>query len=289
MATSTTYAIYWLPAGMHFEPSGDDASYQRIIDRFLSDIGGTPMYNIVTQYSYDSNHRLVIGGPILNKSTFGGWYVDTTPYPHAGSAADPVTLPDLASEVPRALHAAGWAPGADKIFFVFTAANLNICLSPGRCTVQPSGSAALSWCAVHGGVPAGGLAAIFAVMPAIASYDGCPQAVTGQSPNGDAAADTEVNAISHELFESVTDPFGGFAGGWYDGSPNNGEIGDKCQSLHDLPIAADGSDVTLHGHGYLLQAEWSNAAHGCALSYKTPRPKCKKGYTIVKGKCRKKR
>ena len=94
MPTSTTYPIFWLPAGRHFQPDGNDAQFEAGVAQFFRDIGGTHSYNIVTQYSKDAQGSLVKNGPILNQSTLGGSWVDTTAYPHTGTSQDPLQLSD---------------------------------------------------------------------------------------------------------------------------------------------------------------------------------------------------
>ena len=47
IGASTTYTIFWLPSGAHFEASGDDTRYQSLIGRFLEDI---PVILDITMY-----------------------------------------------------------------------------------------------------------------------------------------------------------------------------------------------------------------------------------------------
>ena len=42
-------------------------------------------------------------------------------------------------------------------------------------------------------------------------------------------------------------------------------MGDKCVTDYGN-ILPDGSNVTLNGHPYILQAEWSDAAGSCAFA-----------------------
>ena len=76
MPSSTTFTIFWLPPG-HDSVS---TNYISLMNRYLADIGGSPMYNILTQYS-GSN------GATTNSSTFGGTWTDTASFPagHDGS------------------------------------------------------------------------------------------------------------------------------------------------------------------------------------------------------------
>jgi hypothetical protein len=61
-----------------------------------------------------------------------------------------------------------------------------------------------------------------------------------------------VSITSHEQFETITDPQ---ANAWSDARGE--EVADKCLGQFG-PLAADGGNVTLNGHRYALQGEWSN-------------------------------
>src|SRR5487761_217208 len=116
MHSTTSYAIFRLPTGFHYEASASsagDTSYESLIERYLGDVGGSSLYNIVTQYP-DS-----VNGYPLNSSTFGGAYVDTTPYPHRGSYAGPLLDSDIQQEIQNAVAANtshGWAAGPTSQF-----------------------------------------------------------------------------------------------------------------------------------------------------------------------------
>ena len=71
VAGSTTYAIYWVPAGHSVDPN-----YESLINRYFSDIGGSSFFKIVTQYYQNPGKK-----HIVNHSALGGFVVDTTPYP----------------------------------------------------------------------------------------------------------------------------------------------------------------------------------------------------------------
>ena len=76
MVTSSAYAIYWAPSS-HSIPS----AYQTLINRWFSDLGGSSLYNIVTQY-YEGTPPTYM----QNVTGLGGSWVDTVnPYPHAGT------------------------------------------------------------------------------------------------------------------------------------------------------------------------------------------------------------
>src|SRR4029077_1160262 len=248
MHTSVTYAIFWLPNGSSFELSpGNDSSYENLITRFLRDVGGTSYYNILSQYPDVTN------GTPLDNSTFGGSYTDTTPYPRKGTQSDPLLDSDIRNEITRATMATGWMAGANKMFLVFTGYNVETCFPNSQdCTFN-------GFCAYH---------SYFETTPPVIYADmpdfGTRCTISGQSyPNNDMYADSEINIVSHELFESVSDPE---LNAWYGSGGLGSEIGDLCAWQFGVP-SPDGSNLILNGHKYFVQQEWSKLSFFCVMSY----------------------
>jgi hypothetical protein len=276
MPTTNTYAIFWLPNGAHFEPGGHDRRYERLISQFFRDVGGTPYYNIVTQYSQRGDGVPVMNGPILNRSTFGGLYVDTRPYPHAGSQSDPLEALDFRDEVVRALTVKDWKPGIDKMFFVFTGLNIEVCdlpltFGPGLtdkrpCTFTgPPDVYEFGLCDDRDFYMQGGQPVFYGLEPE-ASVNRCTIKASA-SPNRDRRADSTIDHVRFDLFESITDPLGT---AWYAGETEGGEIADDCYK-----IAAARKKISLHGHAYLVGGLWSNAQQTCVWSYRRKKkPSC---------------
>jgi hypothetical protein len=255
LSSSTTYAIFWLPGGTHYEPSGSDAAYETLIQQFLTDVGGTPFYSIVTQYPDGSNAYPT------TRSTFAGSYVDTTPYPQAGTATNPLEDADIQAAVSRAMTSQGWRPSPTALFFVYVGSGVQSCFDgpSGQCSTD-------NYCVAHAWfVPNGSSQpVVYATMPDAGNNGGAclAQGGSGAYANNDALADSEISLTSRELLAMVTDPQGD---GWSD--PTGAELGDKCDWDFGS-VAFDGSNVTFGtNHKYLVQREWSNAANGCALSY----------------------
>lgn len=255
---SNTYAIFWEPSG-HTTAQG----YKDLITRYFNDIGGTPFYNTLTQYYQTSPTKF-----IQNKSTFKGSYVDTTTYPHTGSGIDPLTDADIQAAVVRALGANGWPTGLNNYYFVFTAPNIESCIDASDCTPGTSNPV---YCAYHGNFKHAGKDVIYSNMPYGGSY-GTDCSGFALSPNANLDADIEISTLSHEHIEGVADPkvsTGPYA--WYDA--HGYEMADKCGYVYGT-IAGDGSNVSLHGHPYIIQLEWSNAAKnhkgGCVKKYSNP-------------------
>lgn len=229
-ATSTTYAIFWLPTGSTYS-----STYESLIKRYFGDIGGSGLYNINTQY-YDST------GHIVNSSSLGGAWTDTASYP-SGTLSDA----QVQGEVSHAMSVNGWSGGLTHLFFVFTAKGENICIG--------SSCSFTTFCAYHSHFNS---TTLYAAMP----YTGTNLAACGvsTSPNGDINADSTINVTSHEHMEAVTDPLGT---AWYDRTGN--EIGDKCAWKFGT-LNSSGGDVTWNGHSYIVQKEWDNKISGCALT-----------------------
>ncbi len=76
------------------------------------------------------------------------------------------------------------------------------------------------------------------------------------TPNG-LLAESTFTTLSHEIFETITDPDGdanGIGEAWRNKAGD--EIGDICRLKRQL--------VTLHDRQYNLQGEYSNRIHDCA-------------------------
>lgn len=288
MTSFTAYLIFWLPTGYHFSngtnPGNDsgDARYENLVMNYFEDVGNSPLYNILTQYP-GSN------GTPSNTVALGGFVVDTTPYPAGrGSISNPLLDADLQAEIHRVILAKSWGVGLSNMYFVFTASGVQSCFSPTRndCTfvsglccrqdgTSCDGSTACTsnsqcasqtcritqYCAYHSYFALSGQPVVYANMPDAFSLNCGFFNITG-----DPSADIEINILSHEHFEAVSDPL---LDAWRDS--NGCEIGDKCQSRFCLPGSVAQSDfnspnISLNQHPYRVQREWSNAAGGCALS-----------------------
>jgi hypothetical protein len=271
----------------------------------LADVGGSSLYKIATQYYWTFNSYSY---PIQNKSTFGGYYFDSTPFPqdcnHPLTGTHCLTRSDLQNAIVRAINAKGWTGGTNHEFFVFTPYGEGTCGNlTGDCT-SGLGASWRGYCAYHGSFtisyPNGTQnSVIFGDMPYPQDpYDyytakknvcdklpGSTGPGTGKSPNHDIAADSEISTLSHELIESVTDPYPDWKDAttntypytaWTDFAPianGGGEIGDKCAinvigSIGWGAESYDGGLADMYAynnsaktyHYYNVQKEFSNRA-----------------------------
>jgi len=260
MHSATSYAIFWLPSGYHFDtptidsqyPNASDANYEALVAQYLRDLSNTAYYAIVQQYPD------IAGAPGMSTSLGGSW-TDTSPYPNSeGTRADPLQDSDIQAEVTKAMSANNWPAGnGSSVFFVLTGQNVFGCAG-SSCSYN-------SYCAYHSAFQAAnGQNVIYGDVPdpGNGNAGSClATAATGATaPNGGAFADSAVNLVAHEEFEAVTDPI---FDGWYYQDTDH-EIADECVWKFG-PLAADGSNVALNGHRYLAQEMWNNKSGGCYI------------------------
>lgn len=251
-SSSTNYLIFWGPLGettatgslcqficplFGAGPSFGDPDYATLIETFFQSVGGTSYYGMLGQYGAG------------NSSDLGGTWVD--PVPFAGAT---VADSDVQAEVRKAEAANGWTGGVGHNFVVL--------LPPGQTECDASGACSgTDFCGYHDHeADRSGVQTPYIVIPFPENPATPGTCTAGQSPNGDPAADDAVNIVSHELFETVTDPL---LTAWWDAAGY--EIGDKCAWTFG-PTGTTGADVNLHGNSFIVQREYSNRISGCALS-----------------------
>jgi hypothetical protein len=224
--TTTSYAIYWKPKGSYMNPN-----YQKIVNQFLKDVGGSPIYGYATEYT-GSNGR------VQDVSNFGGSWVDTTPFPKGG-----LTDKAIMESIERGILLNGWNTGINSSFFLM--------LGEG-----PQVGA----CAYHTAFQFNGDSVIYGVMPyfTIKNAGGCGSPF-GISPNNNFDADSTIGNLTHEQMEMVTDPL---LNAWYDNTYGV-EVGDVCIYSYGVPFASRGGNLVAKGHQYIIQEEWSEKHHAC--------------------------
>ncbi len=277
MPRSTAYAIYWIPSGFRV-----DATYESLIDRYFRDVAAasgsaTNVFSVATQY-YDSV------ASVGYASTFGGSYVDTTPFPPSGCSdgVDHVCLTDgqIRTELENVLRATGWHGSPTTMFFVMTPQGVGSCMDnvTGRCTTT-------AYCAYHDGfVDTRHEPVLYANEPyaaGIVDAQGLRGCTDGTSPNG-GDADATLSTISHEESEMLTDPAGD---AWR--SVSGAEIGDLCVWQFGTPlggtIGTDAYNEVINGDRYWLQEEYSNDGNACLQRYTPSVPPSSFAAPAVKG------
>jgi uncharacterized repeat protein (TIGR01451 family) len=263
MPTTHTHLIFWLPAGFHYSggtTAATDLDYENQITAYFNDVGGSQILNTTTQYPGNN-------GTPADTSNLASSTVDTTAYPHAGTAADPVTQSDLNTQVSTHVTATGMS----DMYFIFLPNNLIDCdHAPPMASCNSN-----AYCAYHTygffgpDTPANDF--IWADIPdnrSAAAIGGCGDSTV----TGNNSADTTLSSVEHEHLEAVTDPR---LNAWQDSTGGSGENGDKCNREMGVADASSTIPNNFLGSGpsdvFRIQREWSNAAGGggCAASYTT--------------------
>ena len=213
---------------------------------FVKHIGGTAYYNINTSYyDYDKNGEK---DPVLNRVNYGG------------STTDKYSLGTYLSDN-NVANVVGFALGTklpidpNGVYFVLTSQDVS------EESFAPIGP----FCGWHS---YGYLGTIPIKVAFIGDSDADPSfcQLQNPSPNNNPAADDAVNALAHELSETVTDPL--YTGWWV--SATGLEIGDLCErTFGTTKLLPNGStyNVTFNRVPYLVQRLWVNARGGyCALA-----------------------
>jgi len=259
---NTAYAIYWAPPGFQF-----DAGYEAEVDRFLTNVSratGDPasVYAVAGQYSDTV-------GPTAAGSDFGGGVRVADPFPASGCISSKLTVclsaAQIQAELGQVADAQHWPRGMGSVFFLFTPRGVGSCSGENntRCTYDQN-------CAYHAATGTGDRLMLFAYLPSQDAPPGSDLGCdSGSRPNGNAA-DPEIDALSHEHIEILTDPL---QTAWYDAG--DGEIADKCRSSYGpalgRTVTGDYNQVLGSGH-YWLQQQWSNSAGQCVAHAQLERP-----------------
>jgi len=237
------YLTFWGWGPGHDDPDGEIA----VLTEFLQYIGGTPYLEPMTQYYMNDpsapGGRRYIQNPV--NMLLGTWFDDVHPMPIAAGTAD------IEKEVRASINVFGYDP--DAIYFIAT-------------------PKARYWsanaCAYHGSTSAG-------PYPTSVAYVDFPyQPVVCAKLGSGAAAATTVLAF-HEIIEAMNDPrlsdkpvppktpVAEFPSnfGWL--NRDGLELGDLCGTLQGFPAMP----IMLHGEQFWIQAQWSNADHGCVYSW----------------------
>lgn len=254
MRSPVNYTIFWHPPGTTDFPAG----YEAGIQQFFQDVGGTPYYNIDTQFGDSS------GAPVPNETSFGGAWTDTNGFGNAGTVADPVTDGDIQQAVSDAISAnPSWqAPGLGTMYFVYLPPGVAQCSDSTHCFALPgeTSPAADQYCAYHSKF---GSETIYATEP----FDGSTSTSTceyaGTVVNGTGLG-SELSTTAHEMAEANTDPN---FDAWYGTGGLDDENGDKC-NYNAGPTYPNGVGIVLHGDPYHIQTLWSNnSVAGCVKRY----------------------
>ncbi len=217
--------LFWGPTFAN--AASPDHAYATTLQAYRNQLGTTPEYNVITQYS-GSN------GTVALSSLSGGtadWFDTSTP---------PANVTDAIAQGEVNTYLASHAFDANAIYEVVLPSTSYSSFNGSTSCGGPS----LAYCAYHGWIGTGASATKYSVQP----YPSCVNCQV----SGWSAVQNQEHFVCHETREAVTDPVGN---GWRD--PSGNEADDLC-NWSPTPFFGTG------GYGY--QYEWSNAANACVQS-----------------------
>jgi hypothetical protein len=254
MLQANIYQIFWVPAKLqNGGATSMTTSYQSLQRAMVEQYVGHQLHDIITQY-YQT-----ISGTVYPHTTGGllGYYVDTNAYPASGctdslTPGGCITDAQLQAEIQRVMTLEHWTAAGNKIFMMYTSSG------EGSCFDSSSTQCAYSYyCAYHSGT-SGTTPFIYSNEP----YGDTTHCQSGgtPSPNGNAAADAATSTASHELSESISDPFGD---AWITAQGN--EVGDLCAYNYGTNTWDSAKANQMWSGVYLeLQMEFDNHTGACA-------------------------
>jgi hypothetical protein len=211
-------------------------------EAFLRDLGSSEFIHIADQYvNSKADNRYTVGRSAMINYVPRGQFQDD----------------DILSFI-HSVAASTGQTGYGHIYHVFLPPGQDVCQSPQ----QGGGCFSTTLCAYHAS------ANFFDIGHVVYSVEpdqlggGCE--VTPGSPNG-PRVDSTNNVLSHELFETITDPD---FDAWFN-KPGaldlqGEEIGDECSFYDFNLIYFDVPTFKIGKKLYAVQREWDNSQHGCS-------------------------
>ena len=209
----------------------------------------------------------------LNDSAFihlTDQYVGTTAsfrYPVGATVAINETLQtnvlglnDILSIVHAAAVKLSVPSGYSNIVHLFLPQGIDTCFDLTSICYSPDNPASFYFCAYHGSVVFNDIGHIMFTVEPFQNVPGCQ--VATPTPNG-ALVDSTASVLSHETFETITDPDGD--AWWSDVSliEQGAEIGDICEPVGNAAGQFLDPVFIVGGKNYKIQLEYSNKFHGC--------------------------
>jgi hypothetical protein len=217
-------------------------------ERFLRDLAESDFIHITDQYvGLDSNDRYTDGGNAKVSFTLPS-----------------VPLTDLnVLAVVHAVASLTHQTGYSHIYHVFLPLGTDECFNAtDTVCYSPDNPSTFAFCAYHSSADFGDIGHVLYSVEPYQNVPGCND--SPHSPNGQLADSTN-DTLSHELFETITDPDGD---AWWNSASAalfQQEIGDECVFLLFTPTAVYGNPPTFNigGRKYAVQTEYDNYSHSC--------------------------
>ncbi|KAA6465208.1 hypothetical protein DYQ86_04485 [Acidobacteria bacterium AB60] len=236
MATTVQHPIYVNQPPSHWGYPG----------AMLRDLGSSEIIHTMDQYT---------GSYADNRYTVGVSYGLGYPIP----AGYTIGRADIAAMIHAAASAGG--PGLGRMYHLFFPQGVDVCPASGNC-YSPDNPATFTACAWHNAITYGDIGTVVFTIEPYQNVPGCQ--VSPDHPVNGVVADSTDFSLSHEVFETISDPL---LSAWHVRGSAGYEIADIC-SLSVL--SKDGnyytSDVPVtlgNKNQYVVTAVYSNALHAC--------------------------
>ncbi len=219
---------------------------------FLTDLGFSSFIHLTDEYTH-------IFSPMERYNT------DQMDYQVSYSTQNQVLVTDdLAAIVHAVIVNNGLGVGVNNIYNVYLTQGTDTCFDTTYSSCySPDNYNTWRFCAYHTAYNFNDIGTVLFTAEPFQDVPGC--AVQTPSPNGQLADSTN-SVLSHEVFETITDPLP--SSGWTNGTSldlNGYEIGDECQPLGNNSGDFLAPTFYINGKPYEVQLEYSNRYHACAM------------------------
>jgi hypothetical protein len=217
----------------------------------LTDLGKSEFIHVLDQYTgVQGNNRYTVGAAV------NVTYHKPPGPPAPGAGPAPLTDTDVAGIVHAAAKQIG--TGYGHVYHVFLAKGMDVCftgITPTEC-YSPDNQTTFYFCAYHGYLDFKDVGHVLYSVEPYQNVPGC--AIAQPSVNG-PLVDSTADSLFHEFFETISDPDLDAWWNTYSQALYGDEIGDECVQVNfSNPV------VSLSGHSYQVQPEYSNTYHACA-------------------------
>jgi hypothetical protein len=220
-------------------------------EQFLQDLSGDDFIRIADQYTgRNSNNQFTVG----TRAT-----INVVLPPRPLTDQDMLAIVHAVASVTR-------QTGYGHIYHVFLPPGTDECFDNTLTTCySPDNPKTFFFCAYHSSADFMDIGHVLYTVEPFQNVPGCN--VAPGSPNGQLTDSTD-SVLSHELFETITDPDGD---GWWNTESNElfgDEIADECSFIIFTPVGAffDPPAFKVGKNQYAVQAEYNNSAHACTTS-----------------------
>lgn len=219
----------------------DESCWGGMISQFENDLYGSNMMSILSQYNASGTYS--VGGDL------------PTTYQISGTLQDQ----DIDNILYSVITANNLPTGYGAEYHVFLGQGVDECSQAAGGCYSPDNPSQWTFCAYHGSNDWSDIGHVLYSVEPYQNVQGC-QVSNQPSPNG-TLADSTASTLSHETFETITDPdVAANNVAWY--NQQGGEIGDLCAPAAGVPTG----NVQLQSDTWEIQMEYDNNISDCSYS-----------------------